>query len=31
MIVAMYLFFNNKRRYFAMQAATVPRKLAAAP
>ena len=26
----MYLFFNNKRRYFAMQVATVPHKLAAA-
>ncbi len=23
-----YLFFNNKRRYFAMRVATVPHKLA---
>jgi hypothetical protein len=25
---SIYLFFNNKRRYFAMQVATLPRKLA---
>jgi hypothetical protein len=28
---SIYLFFNNKRRYFAMQVATVPRKLAVDP
>ena len=28
---SIYLFFNNKRRYFAMQVATVPRKLAVVP
>lgn len=31
LIEAIYLFFDNKRRYFAMQVATVPRKGAADP
>jgi hypothetical protein len=29
--LSIYLFFNNKRRYFAMQVATLPHKLAAVP
>ena len=28
---SIYMFFNNKRCYFAMQVATVPRKLAVDP
>ena len=31
LIEAIYLFFDNKRRYFAMQVATVPRKGAVDP
>ena len=27
--LSIYLFFNNKRRYFAMQVATLPHKLVA--
>jgi hypothetical protein len=26
--LSIYLFFNNKRRYFAMRVTTLPRKLA---
>ena len=28
---SIYLFFNNKRRYFAMQVTIVPHKLAVVP